>query len=82
MDAFLRTSSRRERTPSRINGIRKNSQKDVDCSGKALSPDWTCSYWAMPHENYTLIVRYVYKIIIHIHSIKDRTRAHWPRNYT
>ena len=28
------TSSRRERTPSRMNGISKDSQKDVDCSGK------------------------------------------------
>ena len=31
------TSSRRERTLSRINGLKKDSQKDVDCSGKALS---------------------------------------------
>ena len=30
------TSSRRERAPSRINGINKDSQKDVDCSDKAL----------------------------------------------
>ena len=69
------TSSRRERIPSRINGIRKDLQKDVDCSGKALSTesDWTCSYWVMPHENDTLIVRYVYKIII---------KFYWQRNYT
>ena len=39
---YSRTSSRRERTPSRINGIRKVLQKDVDCSGKDLSTDWTC----------------------------------------
>ena len=79
---YSRTSSRRECTPSRINGIRKDSQKDVDWSGKALSTDWTCSYWIMPHENDTLIVRYVYKIIIYIHSINDRTRAHWQIFYT
>ena len=48
---YSRTSSRRERTPSRINGIRKDSQKDVDCSSKALSIDWTASYWVMPREN-------------------------------
>ena len=49
---FSHTSNRWERTPSRINGIRKYSQKDVDFSGKALSIDWACSYWVMPHENY------------------------------
>ena len=49
-----------------INGITKDLQKDVDCLGnKAISTDWTCSYWVMPHENDTLIVRYVYKIIIY-----------------
>ena len=52
---LMRTSNRGERTPSRINEITKDSQKDVDCSGKALSTDLTASYWAMPHENYTIL---------------------------
>ena len=35
---YSRTSSRRERAPSRINGIKKDSQEDVDCSSKSLVP--------------------------------------------
>ena len=63
---YSHTSSRRERTPSRINGIRNDLQKDVDCSGKALSTesDWTCSYWVMPHENYILIVVMCIKLLL------------------
>ena len=70
-----RTFSRRERTPSRINGIRKDSQKDVDCSGKALSTDWTCSYWVILHENDTLIVHCVYKLLFIYTLLIDRTKA-------
>ena len=38
----------------------KDSQNDVDCSGKVSSTYRRCSYWFMAHETYTLIVRYVY----------------------
>ena len=44
---YSRTSSRRERAPSRINGIKKDSQKDVDCSGKALSKPVATGLWLM-----------------------------------
>ena len=52
-------SSWRERTPSRTGWVSKHSQKDVDSSGKALSTDWTCSYWLMADERYILIVNHV-----------------------
>ena len=58
---YSRTFRKQERTPLRVNGIAKDSQKYVDCAGKAVSTDWTCSYWVISHENDTLIVHYVYK---------------------
>ena len=54
-----RASSWRERAPSRTGWVSKHSQKDVDSSGKALSTDWTCSYWLMADECYILIVNHV-----------------------
>ena len=62
---YSRTSSRRERTPSKITEIRKDSQKDVDCSVKSICTDWTCSNWFMPRENDMLMVQYVYKYFIY-----------------
>ena len=46
---YSRTSSRRERAPSRTYGNGKDSQKDVDCSGKAqvLTGPVTTGLWLM-----------------------------------
>ena len=57
------TSSWRERTPSGINVIRKDLLKDIDCSGKVQ---------VLTGPVVTGLL-YAYKIIIYVHSIKDRT---------